>query len=160
MSRTRVCRTVSAGLVTAALVLVSACTGSDESETNKVVVPSSEDDPSYDAVPGTDVVVESSATEVTLEVDQRLIIDFHTYNSSVGDEFQVTTEPDPTVLADFREVSKYLGADDEDGASSALHFEGVAAEPGTTEITIEYFYRGEKSSKRADTHLAVEVVSP
>lgn len=52
------------------------------------------------------------------------------------------------------------GVDDEDGASSSLHFEGVATNPGTTEITIEYFYRGEKSSKRPDMHLAVEVVSP
>src|SRR5699024_10683309 len=89
------------------------------------------------------VMVAPGDSDVELEVGQQLVIDFGTVNSSVGDEFELVTEPDSTILADFGASYRYLGEEDEDGAPSELQYTGEAAESGETEVVIEYYYRGE-----------------
>lgn len=145
-------RTIPLVITFALLSALGACSSSPEP--NKITVNGEE---IHDE---NDVVVTPATRDVQLDVGQRLVIDFGTYNTSVGDEYEVVQEPDATVLANFTRESKYLGEDDEDGAPSTLFYWAKAAAPGTTEIQIDYYYRGDKSDQRSDVRLQVEVVEP
>lgn len=107
-----------------------------------------------------EVLVRSHATEAEVAVGQRLVIDFGVYNPTVGDDYEVAQEPDATILANFQSESEYLGEKDEDGAPSTLRYTADAIAPGTTELKIDYYYRGDKSNKSPDMHMTVHVVEP
>src|SRR5690625_1470843 len=106
------------------------------------------------------VLVRSDATKAEVAVDQRLVIDFGVDNPTVGDDYEVAQEPDATILANFQSESEYLGEKDEDGAPSTLRYTADAIAPGTTELKIDYYYRGDKSNKSPDVHMTVHVVEP
>lgn len=103
------------------------------------------------------VVVDPSASSVTLEVGQRLVVDLGTINSSIGDGWVVAVEPDPAILTPGESDIEYLAGDQVGGYSTmTVSFEAVAA--GETTLELQYSYRG--STADADVRDKVEDPHP
>lgn len=88
-------------------------------------------------------VIDHTAESVTLAPGEALVIDFGEVNSSVGEDWEITQEPDPAVLGPGEERSRYLGEDGMTGAPSEVTYRFAPAGEGTTVIEFEYRFRGE-----------------
>ncbi|WP_341945543.1 protease inhibitor I42 family protein [Microbacterium sp. LWH11-1.2] len=88
-------------------------------------------------------VIDHTADSVTLAPGEALVIDFGEVNSSVGEDWEITQEPDPAVLGPGEERSRYLGEDGMTGAPSEVTYRFAPAGEGTTVIEFEYRFRGE-----------------
>lgn len=154
--RTFLCRAAALALSIALVPALGACSSDSGLDPNKISLNGDEgEDTSENAV-----LVRSHATETELAVGQRLVIDFGVYNPTVGDNYALAQEPDATILANFQSESEYLGEKDEDGAPSTLRYTADAIAPGTTELRLDYYYRGDKSDRFPDVHMIVHVVEP
>lgn len=104
--------------------------------------------------------IDHTESSVTLAPGEALIVDFGEINSSVGDEWVITQQPDPAILAPGDEQADYLGEEGETGAPSELAFRFAPAGTGTTVITWEYRFRGsvpEDAADRQSTEITVTV---
>lgn len=91
--------------------------------------------------PPDDVVVDASATTAELVVGQTLVVDFGEINTSVGDEWVLTQDPDDEVLSQGEAESEVLG-DGAPGSPSTFLYAFEAREAGTSTIDFEYRFRG------------------
>ena len=89
-----------------------------------------------------EVVVGPTDTSAELVVGQTLLVDFGEINSSVGDEWVITQEPDGEVLSEGDPVSEYLGEPGTDGGYNTLVYEFEAVGEGETTVELEYRFRG------------------
>lgn len=88
------------------------------------------------------VTVDHEESKVELNTGDTLIVDFGTVNHSVGDEWIITSEPDPSLMSAGKQLSKYLGGEGEAGAPSELKFEFSAKSAGSTKVEFVYEFRG------------------
>ncbi|MFJ2541984.1 hypothetical protein [Microbacterium sp. NPDC087589] len=86
--------------------------------------------------------VDYSTSSVTLAPGEALVVDFGEINSTVGDAWVITREPDPAMLGPGDERSRYLGQDGETGAPSEVSYRFAPVGDGTTVIRFEYQFRG------------------
>ncbi|MEP7766113.1 protease inhibitor I42 family protein [Sanguibacter sp. 25GB23B1] len=89
-----------------------------------------------------EVVVDATASSAELVVGQTLVVDLGEMNSSVGDDWLITDEPDGEVLREGERFSEYLGEDGEDGGRNTLAYEFEAVGDGETTLELEYRFRG------------------
>ena len=87
-------------------------------------------------------VVEHTTSSVTLAPGESLVVDFGEVNATVGEEWVITNEPDPSVLEPGEQRSRYLGEDGETGAPSEVSYRFAPEGDGTTVIRFEYRFRG------------------
>lgn len=93
------------------------------------------------AAPADDVVVQPTDSTADLVVGQTLVVDLGEMNSSVGDDWVITEEPDSTVLGAGERLSEYLGEDGEDGGRNTLVYEFEAVGDGETSLELQYRFR-------------------
>lgn len=86
--------------------------------------------------------VEHTISSVSLGRGEALIVEFGEVNPSVGDDWVLTREPDPTVLSEGDERNRYLGDEGETGAASEMSYRFAAVGGGTTVVRFEYQFRG------------------
>src|SRR5690625_4365724 len=149
--RTSRWRAAALALSIALVPALGACSSDSGLDPNKISVNGGDADDTNE----NEVLVRSHATEAEVAVGQRLVIDFGVYNPTVGDDYEIAEEPDATILANVRSAAEYLGEKDEDGAAATLRYTADAIAPRTTELTIDYDYRGDKSNKSPDMHITV-----
>lgn len=90
--------------------------------------------------PSTSISVD--VDEVMVPAGQTIVIDLGEITTSVGDDWRITTAPDPAVLTEGERRAESVG-DDEPGSPSLLSYAFEAVAPGTTTIGFTYSYRGE-----------------
>ncbi|WP_416446770.1 protease inhibitor I42 family protein [Leucobacter sp. HNU] len=96
---------------------------------------------------------------VTVPVGETLVVDFGTINSSVGDQWDITAQPDPDVLVpDTRRVEPE-GPPEPIGAPHEFAYRFTARAKGTTTIGFEYRFRGELPSDPAERDAATITVT-
>ena len=100
-------------------------------------------------------VIDHTADSVTLAPGEALVIDFGEVNSSVGEDWEITQEPDAAVLGPGEERSRYLGEDGMTGAPSEVTYRFPPAGEGTTVIEFEYRFRGEIPEEPEDQKTAM-----
>lgn len=88
-------------------------------------------------------VIDHTADSVTLAPGEALVIDFGEVNSSVGEDWEITQEPDAAVLGPGEERSVYRGEEGMTGAPSEVTYRFPPVGEGTTVIEFEYRFRGE-----------------
>lgn len=86
------------------------------------------------------VLVAETAGSVTLAVGETLVVDLGEINRSIGDDWAITTEPDPAVLGAGE--AEEDAESDLDGSYSHLTYRFEAVGAGTTTIGLTYRYRG------------------
>lgn len=86
--------------------------------------------------------VEYMSSSVSLGLGEVLIVEFGEVNTSVGDAWVLTRAPDPAVLGEGDERTRYLGDEGETGAPSELTYRFRAVGGGTTVIRFDYQFRG------------------
>lgn len=82
-------------------------------------------------------------------------------NSSVGEDWEITQEPDAAVLGPGEERSVYRGEEGMTGAPSEVTYRFAPHGEGTTVIEFEYRFRGEipedpEDQKSAKIEVTVE----
>lgn len=80
---------------------------------------------------------------VTVSAGQTLVVDFGGINPSVGDDWVITTEPDPAVLGEGDSEFTSDAPEGMTGAPGELSYRFPAVGAGTTVIAFEYRFRGE-----------------
>jgi len=98
--------------------------------------------------------VDYTTSSVSLAPGESLVVDFGEVNHTVGDEWVITQEPDPSVLGPGDERSRYLGEDGEAGAPSELSYRFAPVGTGTTVIQFEYEFRGSVPEDVSDQETA------
>lgn len=98
--------------------------------------------------------VDYTTSSVSLAPGESLVVDFGEVNHTVGDEWVITQEPDPSVLGPGDERSRYLGEDGEAGAPSELSYRFAPVGNGTTVIQFEYQFRGSVPEDVSDQETA------
>lgn len=104
--------------------------------------------------------VDHTASSVSLGLGEVLIVDFGEVNTTVGDSWVLTREPDPTVLGEGDERNRYLGDDGETGAPSDVSYRFAAIGGGTTVVRFDFHFRGsvpEDPQDRRSAEIAVTV---
>jgi predicted secreted protein len=81
--------------------------------------------------------------EIAVPAGQTIVLDLGEINTSVGDDWRLTTTPDPAVLTEGELRAETVGDDDETGNPTRLSYAFEAVAPGTTTIGFTYSYRGE-----------------
>lgn len=87
--------------------------------------------------------VDYTESAVTLSSGETLVVDFGFINPSVGDEWIITTEPDPAVLEEGKSSFRSEQPDPPPGSGGELSYRFAPAGSGTTTIAFEYRFRGE-----------------
>lgn len=87
--------------------------------------------------------VSADVDEVEVPAGQTLVIDLGEINTSVGDDWRITTAPDPAVLTEGELRAETVGDESETGNPTLLGYAFDAVAPGTTTIGFTYSYRGE-----------------
>lgn len=92
------------------------------------------------------VSVPHTDTEVTLSQGDILEVDFGTINTSIGDEWTVTAQPDPNILVNSVRPAAPDATPAPPGSDTeyAMYFEAVGA--GETSVTFQYTYRGTETT--------------
>ena len=88
------------------------------------------------------VTVGYEESSVTIEDGTELVIDFGEVNASVGSDWVIISEPDPSVLTHGDKVSEYAGEEGSVGGPSELAYRFTATGTGMTKIQFEYQFRG------------------
>jgi hypothetical protein len=91
------------------------------------------------------VVIPHTQATVTVPVGETLVVDFGTINSSIGDGWRITQEPDAAVLDELETFSTPdpSASPIAPGSDTKLALQFTAVAPGTTEVTFQYSYRGD-----------------
>ncbi|WP_258726265.1 protease inhibitor I42 family protein [Cellulomonas sp. NS3] len=100
--------------------------------------------------------VSATVDEVMVPAGQTIVIDLGEITTSVGDDWRLTTAPDPAVLAEGEVRAETVGDDGATGTPTRLSYAFDAVAPGTTTIGFTYSYRGEDG----DPHGRVEDPEP
>lgn len=100
--------------------------------------------------------ISATVDEVVVPAGQTLVIDLGEISTSVGDDWRLTTAPDPAVLAEGEVRTETVGDDDATGTPTRLSYAFDALAPGTTTIGFTYSYRGADG----DPHGRVEDPEP
>lgn len=87
--------------------------------------------------------VSYTVDEITVPAGQTLVIDLGQINASVGDDWRLTTAPDPAVLTEGELRAETVGDETATGNPTELAYAFDAVAPGTTTIGFTYSYRGE-----------------
>lgn len=87
--------------------------------------------------------VDYTAGTVTVSTGETLVVDFGEVNPSVGDDWVITTEPDPAVLGEGDPEFTTDAPDGMTGAPGELVYRFPTTGAGTTVIAFEYRFRGE-----------------
>lgn len=88
-------------------------------------------------------IVDYTDSAVTLSDGQTLVVDFGEINPSVGDDWVITTEPDPAVLGEGDSKVTSDAPDGMTGAPADLVYRFPTNGSGTTVIAFEYRFRGD-----------------
>lgn len=90
------------------------------------------------------------AAAATIAPGESLIIDFGSVNPSVGDEWNITVEPDAAVADSGKWEFHNQGEAAATGTPSDLQYIVRGVDAGTTMIRFEYRFRGEIPENPAD----------
>ncbi|KDA05885.1 hypothetical protein DC31_15460 [Microbacterium sp. CH12i] len=101
-----------------------------------------------------DTTIDYTSDAVTVSSGETLVIDFGMINSSVGDGWVITTEPDSAILGAGTAGTKYLGEEGSTGGGNSLTYRFPAVGAGTTVIEFEYEFRGEVPDDVAEQETA------
>lgn len=88
------------------------------------------------------VTVGYEDSSVTIEDGAELIVDFGEVNASVGSDWVMISEPDPSILTQGEKVTEYAGEEGSVGGPSELAYRFTATGTGMTKIQFEYQFRG------------------
>lgn len=81
--------------------------------------------------------------EVVVPAGQTIVLDLGQVSTSVGDDWRLTTAPDPEVLTQGEVRAEPAGDESAPGALTQLGYAFEAVAPGTTTVGFTYSYRGE-----------------
>ncbi|MEV8338473.1 hypothetical protein [Leucobacter sp. NPDC077196] len=93
------------------------------------------------AAPGS-VTVGYEESSVAVENGTELTVDFGEVNMSVGSDWVIISDPDPSVLSTGEKVTEYAGESDSVGGPNDLAYRFTATGTGQTKIQFEYQFRG------------------
>lgn len=100
--------------------------------------------------------ISATVDEVVVPAGQTIVIDLGEITTSVGDDWRLTTTPDPAVLTTGELRAETVGDETATGSPTRLSYAFDAVAPGTTTIGFTYSYRGEDG----DPHGRVEDPEP
>lgn len=88
------------------------------------------------------VTVGYEESVVTVETGTELVVDFGEVNASVGSDWVIISDPDPSVLSKGEKSTEYAGEEGSVGGPSDLAYRFAATGTGQTKIQFEYQFRG------------------
>lgn len=106
-----------------------------------------------------EVVVGYRTDSVTVPLGETLVVDFGMINSSVGDQRDVVSKPDPNVLVPDTRKIEHDGPPQPIGGPHGFAYRFTARAKGTTTIGFEYRFRGEIPSDPAQQETSTITVT-
>jgi hypothetical protein len=91
-------------------------------------------------------LVRYDAGTARVRVQQLVVVDFGTVNTSIGDSWHLVTKPDPAVLTERGPMFESACQANQAGCDAQLRWEFKAAAAGTTSMVFRYCYRSQPTN--------------